>query len=61
VLGYRDAMTETSADDAGPEVMGIFDNLPGGELACRVCGALVADRDDYPRVHWDWHEAANGA
>ena len=61
VLGYGGAMTETTADDAEPEAMGIFDSIRGGELACRVCGALVARRDDYPRVHWDWHEAANGA
>jgi hypothetical protein len=45
---------------AEPDVMEIFDELDGS-LACRVCGALVAVRDDYSRIHWDWHEASNGA
>ena len=40
--------------------MDIYDEVPGG-LACRVCGVLVASDGDYPRVHWDWHEASNGA
>ncbi len=43
--------------------MEIFDdsseNADG--LACRICGALVARHGSYPRVHWDWHEASNGA
>ena len=43
---------------ATPEV---FDALPDGLLACRVCGALVLSEDPYPRTHWDWHEASNGA
>jgi hypothetical protein len=30
-------------------------------LTCPVCGALVARHGEYPRVHWDWHEASNGA
>jgi rubredoxin len=38
----------------------IFDELDDA-LVCRVCGALVPARDEYARVHWDWHEAANGA
>jgi hypothetical protein len=45
----------------GPDVLDIFDTLPGGQLACRVCGALVPHDGDYARVHWDGHEAANGA
>lgn len=39
----------------------IFDTLPDGHLACRVCGALVLAEDPYPHIHWDWHEASNGA
>jgi hypothetical protein len=42
-----------------PNALEIFDVLPGERLACRVCGALVVP--EYARVHWDWHEAANGA
>jgi carbonic anhydrase len=53
-------MTRTS-DDARPDVTELFDDHPGDELVCRVCGAMVPRRDDYARVHWDWHEAANGA
>ena len=43
--------------------MEIFDDGgdTAGGLACRVCGAMVARQGDYPRVHWDWHEASNGA
>jgi hypothetical protein len=26
-----------------------------------VCGSLVASSDEYPKAHWDWHEASNGA
>jgi hypothetical protein len=44
-----------------PEELQIFDTLPGGRLACRVCGALILREGDYSRIHWDWHEAANGA
>jgi len=43
-----------------PDVLEIFDEGPDG-LACRVCGSLVAPHGDYRRVHWDWHEASNGA
>ena len=46
--------------DSDPDVMQIFDDTPAG-LACLVCGALVARDGDFPRVHWDWHEASNGA
>lgn len=49
--------------DGGPgpaEVIEIFDQLDGG-LACRVCGALVSKSENYARIHWDWHEASNGA
>jgi ribosomal protein S27E len=49
--------------DGGPdstEVMEIFDRV-GEQLACRVCGALVAGEGGYARTHWDWHSATNGA
>jgi hypothetical protein len=52
-------MKETTARE--PDELQIFDALEGGRLACRVCGALVPSEGDYARVHWDWHEAANGA
>ena len=38
----------------------IFDDLEGS-LVCRVCGALVPADERYTRIHWDWHEASNGA
>jgi hypothetical protein len=53
--------------DATPSAPGaegrlqIFDTVSEGHLACRVCGALVSREGDYAQVHWDWHEAANGA
>jgi hypothetical protein len=43
-----------------PDAMEIFDDLEDA-LACRVCGALVGRSGGYARVHWDWHEASNGA
>jgi hypothetical protein len=46
---------------AEPDELDILDELPDGQLACRVCGALVARGGAYPRAHWDWHEATNGA
>jgi hypothetical protein len=54
-------MSEPTSPASGPEDLQIFDELPEGRLACRVCGALVPREGDYARVHWDWHEAANGA
>ena len=54
-------MSESGSSPAEPEELEIFDVLSEGRLACRVCGALVARAGDYARVHWDWHEAANGA
>lgn len=53
-------MTPTPPDAPAPDPLEIFDEADD-DLVCRVCGALVPRRDDYPRVHWDWHEAANGA
>jgi hypothetical protein len=44
-----------------PNELEIFDEVSDGRLACRVCGALVLRDGEYARIHWDWHEAANGA
>lgn len=54
-------MSEPTPSPAGAAELEIFDALSDGRLACRVCGALVPGEGDYARVHWDWHEAANGA
>jgi hypothetical protein len=53
-------MSETTTP-SGPHELEIFDPVPDGHLACRVCGALVLAEGGYPQVHWDWHEATNGA
>lgn len=60
VAAYGACMDE-SADASEPDVMEIFDTQAHDELTCRVCGALVARAEPWPRTHWDWHEAANGA
>jgi hypothetical protein len=39
----------------------IFDTLADGQFACRICGALVQGAGPYPDIHWEWHEASNGA
>ena len=54
-------MNEQSSSGPEPDELDIFDLLPDGRLACRVCGGLVPGEGEYPRIHWDWHEAANGA
>jgi hypothetical protein len=54
-------MSEATSPGPGPEELQIFDQLSETRLACRVCGALIPREGDYARVHWDWHEAANGA
>jgi len=54
-------MSEGTSPSRELEELEIFDQLPEGRLACRVCGALIHGEGDYPRIHWDWHEAANGA
>jgi hypothetical protein len=54
-------MTESSAGVPEPDVMEIYEDASPDSLACRVCGVLVARRAGYPKVHWDWHEASNGA
>lgn len=54
-------MSEDGADAPELDVMDIFDSTTGSGLACRVCGSLVAAEGDYPRAHFDWHAASNGA
>lgn len=54
-------MAEENLDAAEPDVMTIFDTGSDLGLVCRVCGSLVAAGGEYPRAHWSWHEAANGA
>ena len=54
-------MSESTSSRSRPDDLEIFDMLPDGPLACRVCGAIVPHEGEYPRIHWDWHEAANGA
>lgn len=54
-------MTQPVRDGAEPDVMEIYDRAANDWLTCLVCGALVARDKDFPRVHWDWHEASNGA
>ena len=53
-------MADATADEAEP-FMDMFDRDGGGGIVCRVCGSLVAPMGEYPRAHWDWHEASNGA
>jgi hypothetical protein len=54
-------MNEPTSSRAEPDELEIFDELSEGRLACRTCGALVPGEGDYARIHWDWHEASNGA
>ena len=56
-------MAEGIAGAAEPDVLDMFDDgtSTGDSLVCRVCGSLVAAAGEYPRAHWDWHEASNGA
>lgn len=54
-------MAEENTDAAPTGVMELFDTDTEGALVCRVCGSLVAAAVPYPRAHWDWHEASNGA
>jgi len=54
-------MAEENADAAGQDVMDMFDTETDLGLVCRVCGSLVAEAGEYPRAHWDWHNASNGA
>jgi hypothetical protein len=54
-------MSETSGRATSDTFMDIYDRSSGDQLACLVCGALVSSEKDFARVHWDWHEASNGA
>jgi len=54
-------MVGTSSDEPGRDDVQIFDDAAHTELVCRVCGALVPRDGGFQRVHWDWHEASNGA
>jgi len=54
-------MSGSTSSRSEPNELEIFDVLPDGLLACRVCGALVVREGEYARIHWDWHEVANGA
>jgi adenine-specific DNA methylase len=51
----------TGTDTGTESHMDIYDRESGDQLACLVCGALVSREKDFARVHWDWHEATNGA
>ena len=52
---------EDPTDAPEPDLSELFDEESHAELVCRVCGALVPRTQPWPRSHWDWHEAANGA
>jgi hypothetical protein len=55
-------MADATSDGSEPDVMEIYDDSRrDAGLICRVCGCLVAESGGYPRAHWDWHEATNGA
>jgi hypothetical protein len=43
-----------------PDLSTFYDESSAAGLICRVCGSLVAREGQYPRAHWDWHEAPNG-
>ena len=58
---YRGSMADETASAPEPDVMELYDDASPAGLTCRVCGVLVSAAGDYPRVHWDWHEASNGA
>jgi len=51
----------TDTDEPTPDLDSYYDDGAQAGLTCLVCGALVARPGDFPRVHWDWHEASNGA
>ena len=56
-------MTGTDGEGVQPTELDLYDaeTDTSGALVCRVCGAVVSRSADYPRVHWAWHEAPNGA
>jgi hypothetical protein len=49
------------ADVPEPDLDEFYDDSSSAGRTCRICGCLVPSLEDYPRVHWDWHEASNGA
>jgi hypothetical protein len=51
----------TRPDESTPDLNSFYDDSSQAGLTCLVCGGLVARHGDFPRVHWDWHEASNGA
>jgi hypothetical protein len=51
----------TTDEEPTPDLDSFYDDSSGAGLTCRICGVLVAREGIYPRVHWDWHEASNGA
>lgn len=57
---YGGLMVEEDVDAPEPDVMDMFESDTDLGLVCRVCGSLVAAAGEYPRAHWDWHEASNG-
>lgn len=58
---YRERMSDETQEAPEPDLTDMFDADAGPALVCRVCGSVVAETGDYPRAHWDWHEASNGA
>ena len=50
-----------SSEAEEPDLDAFYDDGSEAGRTCLVCGALVARLGDFPRVHWDWHEASNGA
>jgi hypothetical protein len=54
-------MSDPAQEATEPDLSDMFDAGAGPGLVCRVCGSLVAESGPYPRAHWDWHEASNGA
>jgi hypothetical protein len=54
-------MTERIPDAPEPNVLDLYEETSNDGLVCRVCGVLVPRFANYPTVHWDWHEASNGA
>jgi hypothetical protein len=51
----------TTDEEPTPDLDSFYDDSSEAGLTCRICGVLVARDGTYPRVHWDWHEASNGA
>jgi hypothetical protein len=58
--GYGAAMSD-SGHVTDPDLDRFYDADTGVGLTCTICGCLVSPEKDYPRAHWDWHEASNGA